>query len=731
MTSKTQGIYLYSPSSFFGKIKEYIELNYDSFKVYGTSEPDLFVRDFMPNFQQRNIKAVTFVITDKYSQELAKDIQACLNQLATLQQVIRIPLNISLMYTDPKVSELFRPLARDYNILTFYLGDGKNGIVGISDELIKKGILSGILKNNSLYQDTEPKPLERVVPFTGYKEEIINCEVVVDEIKSRDIKRYLDTEVAFSTTMDDLQSDMKDIELRLEVSDWTTKEMSEVLDSFDTGSSNSSQIEALIMKHDPYLGKLNDKAKTVERKIEHYRQEMANGNDSEEICDTLNSLSIQRDNLETLKEISQTQTKRSLLEGVKTQLTEMGQRNLKEFETKLEELKQLEEIKDSEQRIGELKARRKELMELVEDNYIKFHNRYHKLESELNTEQQLLVSKITEGTDNLNKTINMADKRDPKIISQIEVEKTGLQLRAKEVEALQKSRADLIEKCTGIIKGFRNLTTQMKTVLQLDANLIHEYDKFTEKLKRTKTIQMVVDDQLATKLELFVGKDGVGVTATAVNYAYSFIKKGKSVLLVDFDTESPELHYYCEKLEKVEDLANFLNCGDDLESLSQLNSDGQNLFVTNEYQDNTVMFNVDDVINPLDMANKLIDKLILLENAFDKIVVIGSATDTEVLDVLIKRSGTVTYVTDMNPSNIEETGRLMEYYHANTSERRLIKVIFNKFNQEDIKMIMMRLGTNVKYRHYTISYLSKVTASKLEGSIYSMSTTAKMYADIK
>lgn len=718
-----QGIYLYAPSGFMKRIKEYVTKNYTTVDIYGTSEISFFVSDFFKSHTHRNLKEVVIICTRKMSDEVNKEMGVIKAQIEAIQSIREDNLIVTLLYTDPKVIDVFRNL-------------GVNTVLikadSINNDVIEKIILAPVLKGTQNYMEqVEPNRI-KINSVEENRREAVKSDVInVDTVKNVDVYKQFESNLGFTDTLRVVHEDLKDIELRMDVDDWTHQELQGILEQMDTDFSPRALDKAISTHTTKHIQGIKDRIRETEKEIAKH-DESYKKVQKEDTSNHLNNLAIYKDGLKNAVELSEIQSKSTLYSALQKQLVADGDKSLKGFKEKLKDIEELTKLKDSEKKIELLKSKRKELLTDLHHTTTTFNNRYKILDNEYSTQQQLLVSRMTSEREDLSKMLGQIQEvgADDKLVAQFNIDKQSVEILADEVRLNQEDRKALTARVVSTIRDLRNMNIQLDQIVNLDTTIIKEYDKFTEKLKSTKKIELVVEDYLATKLETVAGVDGVGKTTVAVNYATTLINKGRTVCLIDLDTDTPQLKYFADSFGGYEELADFVNTENTVDALAQLKTVNGSLIVVNNYSDNSILFQANDCEDMKSLYFKVLDRLELLARAFDYIVVIAPLELDLPVDKLYEESGKFFYVVDLDPSTLEQTGVILDYLNKKIP-KKYFKLIINKYVDTDISKVKDKMGLTMTLTPYTVQLTQQLITAKFTNKIYSQTAQTSRLFDFK
>lgn len=710
------GLYLFAPHTIFPKIKGFIDSNYDTVKVYGTSHLEFFSKDFFSQNSDRNLKEVVIVNLEVATGTLLDGYDDIVAQINLMQGIIDTKLNVVVLYRDSKILSHFQPLRQYTDLQLVELPQD-----GLQDEVIHKVIMAPMLKHAPRYVDYTPRLSDPVVTEDNNPANLDIIEPVLPKqvTPSEDITQQFETDSAFTTALKSIHDDLRNMELRIDVGEWSSSELQEALDSLD--DINSEDFLNTYFKN-----RKNEKAEKIKQKIEQtdvalQRYEKAfkdGGSQDKVIIEQVNNLSMYKDSLVDVKEICDVQSRVSFYKALQGELVKQGNQSMEEFKQSLLEVKQLDEISDSKERIEKLKAKRVELEKMIVKNRKNFKQRVQRIEAELASQHKLLISQATLRKDDLEALIKGSDVRsNPKLTAQFNLDRAGLVAITNEINTIQEDKRIFLDKCRQIMVGYEQTIEQLSQLNSLSTVLINEQDNLISKLEATKTVQVVAKDILGTKLETFIGPEGVGVTTIAINYAQSLSASNKSVCIIDLDIETPELHRYLEEIHVTQDLADFVNMETSIDGLSELKTYQGCAYISNPYQSSSVVLNLDYCETIGDMYDNVIDKLQILARVFDRIIVIApNHFDEDSVTKLYQASGKWFYVTDLNPTNLDRINSL-HLNLKNLDTKKYFKFIINKHHAVDLSLISGRLGVVGVFNPIIISYSQNIYLSKLNGQI--------------
>lgn len=703
---QSYGIYLYAPSSIFMKVKDYIDANYNSITVKGASDFKIFKDDFFMNQSARHLRSVAIISTQPYSEELANEYEAVVTQINSLQCLFPEHLIVTVLVMDEKFDKCFDPL-RKYTDINIARISGE----GIKNDIIDKIIVAPIIRNAPKYMsgEVEVTPIPQVQ--THNPTQLHEVKPVKIEVGSSiDVPKRFESDATFTNTLKDIHEDLKNMELRLNSGDWTSQEIQTAMENLEKTNTVGNLEYIIESKMKDYASNLNERIENADLELRTY-EEVYQQNQDGSIGEHINRLSVYKDRLVGVKDLCKTQNKNSFFKAIQNELIEQGQHSMEEFQNSLKEIEEMKSIKNSEQKIEELKIKRRDLYESVSTYQNKLMKQFNAIQAEVSVQEKQLITEVTNRKDEYEIMYAQynKDNTSSQLREQLITDRETIVILTREIKSLQDSRTQFVDSCRQLINGY-------KQIISLDTVLIKEYDAFTNKLKNSKKVEVVADDILGTKLEGFIGIDGVGKTCVAVNYAVSCMKSGKTVCLIDLDIETPELQYYLSDISKIQDLADFVNMETSVDAMSELKVHDGSCYITNPYPEGAIGFRLENCDQVYDMFTNIIDKLEILARVFDKIIVILPHTLDEYVKDFYLRCGKWFYVVDLNPSNIDKTAMLFKELRSAQSSK-YYKFVINKYTKAEIGLIGARLGMSSSFFPITIPVSHSLTDSKLEGVV--------------
>lgn len=707
------GLYLYAPSSIFSKIKTYIDEKFDTINTYGTSHVDFFTKDFFAKVSERNLKSVVIVSTSTVTPQALEEYAVIVQQINLLQSISADKLIVTVLYHDDKILGAFNPLRQYVDLSTAEIGND-----GLQNYIIDKIIIAPVIKNSAQYVEYVPSlgsPMDIQHANPAILHEILPVKKA-ESIHQVDVSHQFEADADFTNTLKSIQDDLKNMELRMDVGEWTSQELQDALDSLDNNNTVGN-LDSILSK------RKNSQIEAIDKKIEHTNLELNryekiySTTKDDSLSERVNNLSIYKDGLLEVRELCNVQSKVSFYEALQSELVTQGDKSMEDFKSSLADIKNLENIRDSQEKIAQLKLKRMELQKSIRTFQEKFQSRFVMIDSELNSQEKLLISQATTRRDDL-RLLQEESRlaKNEKLNAQYNLDRESLIVLTNEITTIQNSKKTFALKCKEAIQGYKMIVGQLQQVIGLDTVLIKEQDNLIDKLMSTKTVQVVAKDLLGSKLETFIGPQGVGVTTVAVNYAYTSSTGNKSVCIIDLDTETPELHRYLDCIPVIQDLAGFVNMETSIDGLSGLKTYNGSAYISNPLSNNSILFNLEDCDNIQDMFTNVLDKLNILARVFDKIIVIApTELDGTVVD-LYKASGKWFYVTDLNPTNIDNISMLFEELKKKDVSK-YYKFVLNKYINVDTSLISSRLGITSVFSPLLISHSQNLVTSKLNGTI--------------
>lgn len=711
----TYGIYIYAHNTIFPKVKKYIDVNYNTVATYGASNVACFSRDFLTKNNARNLKSVVIINTQEYSPQLVDEYNLVVKQISMLQTIMKDKLIITVLYTDNRIISVFNPLRSYSDINLAQLNKD-----GVTNELIDKIIIAPVIKDAPRYiepavkvhplppvQDTNPEDMQGILPIKPEFNNPIN------------VNMQFESETSFTTVLKNIHEDLKTMELSLEVGAWSSKELHETLETLENSGSLNNIDAMLEAKSKPNLREINERLSQTEMEIKTYEQLYAETKD-EAVSAHLGDLARYKEGLEDAKEIANIQNKITFYKALQDELIHESNKSIEGSQESLRELHTLSKIKDSEEKIELLTQKRNELFKQMKEFSDKFRKQYISIEAEINSQEKLLISQATERKEELNQLkerISNADEySSEKLKTQFALDKEALIILTNEIKKIQEDKTNFVAKCNTVIKGYQTMNNQLQQIVNVQGDIINEYETLTEKLKETKRIEITAKDNLSTKLDTFIGVDGVGKTTVAINYCQTLIALNKTVCIVDLDTSTPELQYYTEEIPVTQELADFVNMETSIDGLSELKTYNNSVFIINSFPNDSVLNKLDNCDTKLDMMQNVLDKLEILSRVFDKIIVIIPNTIDNSTEIVYERTGKWFYVTDLNPSVLHEIANTYSHLKSLDS-KKYYKFIINKCVAIDTALISSRLGITSSFNPYTINFSNNLVMSKLNGQI--------------
>ena len=704
----TYGLYLYAPGNIFPKIKSYIATNYSSISVQGVSEFEFFRRDFLTNPSSRNLRSVAIVSTQRYSPLLADQYNAIVVQINSLQSLLKTKLIVTVLYVDEKVLPLFNPLRQYVDLNTAHIG-----AEGVKNDVIDKILIAPIIKDSPCYvEDIEKRQTEPDIQLQNPIHTQQREPISANTLSRTDVSKLFESSTAFTTTLNNIRDDLKNMELRMDVTDWTHQELESALETLGRTDSLQTIDSLLESKSNARTSSLTDKIGKVSNELSMYGQ-LYSENKESGYGEQVTNLVVYKDGLDNIKEICDIQNKNTLYRALQGELIHQGQKSIEEFQASLREIEDLKAIKDSKQRIEQMKLKRTVLIKKAHEFKVTAVKQYRALESEVNAQEKLLITKATskrEEYDSLQE--RYAKNSNEKLKNQITLDREVLVMITNEIKSMQESKK-------AFVTQFKQIMQNYEGIIALDTSIQKEYEVLTERLESTKKVVVEAKDNLGSKLDVVIGPDGAGKTCVAVNYAQAVIRTGKSVCIIDLDIETPEMYYYTENIE-VQDIVDFLQFECSADGLASLTLHEGSCFIVNNFYGGALPMQLDNFNSLDEIYQNIMSKLSILAHVFDKIIVIARAEVSEFTNELYSRCGKWYYVTDLNPSNLTLTEGLMKTFKS-VDSTTYYKIVLNKMVQTELSTIAQRLGINTSFTPIRIQFSHALTLSKLDGVIASAS----------
>lgn len=700
------GLYLYAPSSLFPKIKSYITSRYHTVTVQGVSEFEFFERDFLTNPSSRNLSGIVIVSTQRCSSLLLDQYNAMVLQINSLQALLNKKLKVTILYVDNKVLPAFNPLRKYVDLSIVHIS-----AEGLKNDVIDKIIIAPMLKDSPRYMEDTPTP--KVKPDVQYTNPVIPPHkepVNINVTKQIDVDKQFESNNSFTATLRNIHDDLKNMELRMDVTDWTHQELESALESLgNTGSFNA--IDTLInSKAEAHSKALDEKMSRTEKELENY-QKLFEKTKDEMVGDQVSNLVTYRDGLNDVKEICEIQNKTTLYKALQNELIAKSNKSIESFQSSLQEIEDLKEIKDIKQRIEQMKAKRTVLIKDAQTFKVNTMRQYNAIEAEVNAQEKLLITQATTRKENYEGLQEMyLENSNEKLKNQLILDREIIITITKEIKSIQESKKQFVMQFNQIMKNYEK-------IISLDSTIQNEYEVLTSKLAGSKRVVVEAKDNLGTKLEVFIGNDGAGKTCVAVNYAQAMIRTGKTVCVIDLDLLTPELQYYTESYN-IQDIIDFLGMECSADGLSNMKLEGDSCYIVNNYYDSTLLNRVDNYDTLEDIQKDVLSKLSILAHVFDKIILITRAEISEFTNELYSRCGKWYYITDLNPTNLSITEELIKALKE-VDNTTYYKVILNKFVQTELSAIAQRLNINTVFNPIKIQFSHALTLSKLDGTVAS------------
>lgn len=710
MNSK-YGLYLYASSNIFPKVKSYIANTYHTINVQGVSEYQFFERDFLTNPSSRNLRSIAIINTQKYTPELNDQYTAMVTQINALQSLLSEKLIVTVLYVDDKILSTFAPLRRFTDLNLAHIG-----AEGIKNDIIDKIIVAPILKDAPNYvEGTGDKTLRPAIQSTNPNILPQKEPISVNVAKQIDVDRQFEANSSFNSALRNISEDLKNMELRMDVSDWTHQELESALESLGSTDSLSTIDDLLKAKTENTAKVIESKVISAETELESYRKSYEATKDAN-LGEQVSDLVVYREGLNDVKEICEMQNKGTLYRALQSELITKSNETLSEFKASMQEIEDLKSIKDSKQRIEQMKTKRIGLIKSAQSFKTTTMRQYNAIEAEVSAQEKLLITQATTRKENYEGLQSMfRENNNEKLKNQLILDREILVTITKEIRQIQESKKAFMTQFGQIMRNYEG-------IISLDTNIQHEYEILTNKLESTKRVVVEAKDNLGTKLEVFVGPDGAGKTCVAVNYAESMAKSGKSVCIIDLDTETPELQYYTEAY-KIQDIAEFIEMECSVDGLSQLDLQDKSCYIINNFYGGSLSMRLDSFDSLSDIYKNVLDKLTLLSHVFDKIIVIARSEVSEFTNELYSRCGKWYYVTDLNTSNLAITEGLIKSFKA-VDSTTYYRVVLNKFVQTEMSNITQRLNINTAFNPIKIQFSHALTLSKLDGVVACASNNA-------
>lgn len=700
----TYGLYLYAPSSLFPKIKSYIASNYQTVNVQGVSEFQFFERDFLTNPSSRNLRSVVIISTQRYSPILQDQFNAMVLQINALQALLAEKLIVTILYADDKILPAFNPLRKYVDLNIAHIGAD-----GLKNDVIDKIIVAPIIKDAPRYVENESvkqsgPAVQLSNPTLSERREPIS----VDIARQVDVDKQFESSASFTTTLRNIHEDLKNMELRMDVSDWTHQELESVLESLGNTGSLSAIDDLINTKAEAHTKSLTDKVKRTEAELDNCQRLFENKQEPS-IGEQVSNLVVYRDGLNDVTEICNIQNKSSLYTALQEELIKKSNDQLTNFKASLQEIETIKEIKDSKQRIEQMKSKRVTLIKEAQTFKASTMRQYNAIEAEVNAQEKMLITQATSRKENYEGLQEMyKENSNEKLKSQLILDREILVTITKEIKSIQENKRRFVQQFNQVMKNYEG-------IISLDTNIQHEYEILTTKLESSKKVVVEAKDNLGSKLEVFMGPEGAGKTCVAVNYAQATIRTGKTVCIIDLDMDTPELQYYTEAFN-IQDIADFLEMECSADGLSNMELQDNSCYIVNNYYGGSLAMRVDNCDSTEAIYRNTLDKLTVLAHVFDKIIVIVRAEISEFTNELYDRCGKWYYVTDLNPSNLSITEGLLKSFKA-VNNTTYYKIVLNKFVQTELSTLAQRLNINTVFNPIKIQFSHALTLSKLEGTI--------------